>query len=101
MPTAPLTDAEIVRLREIIETYDAAEEMGAELVESEGFIEEARKVAREEIRSVAGLGLRRSQDRNYSRSPDRNAAIDIVHDEAAAFWGEVLNDFSTEVEPGA
>ena len=72
----------------------------AELQEAEGWIEECRKVAREEIRSLAGLALRRSQERNYTRVPEHNAAIDIVHDEMAAFWGEVLNDFSTEDEPG-
>lgn len=63
---------------------------------------EVRRIVREEVASLAGLGLRRSQERNYTRSPDRNAAIDIYADEQAEFWGEVLKDFGdTEADPGA
>jgi hypothetical protein len=86
-------------IRNIVRSELAAvgETMSAELVEDVGFIEEARKVAREEIRSLAGLGLRRTQERDYTRSPDRNAAIDIVNEDQASFWGEVLNDFRDEL----
>ena len=84
MPGEPLTEQEIEKLRDLLAERDRAIDLGAELVESEGFVEEARKVAREEIRSLAGLALRRTQDR---ATP-------------AELWGEVLADFSTDSEPG-
>lgn len=54
---------------------------------------EVQEVVREEIASLAGKALRRTQDRNYTRSNERNMAIDIVNDEAAQFWGEVLAEY--------
>jgi hypothetical protein len=52
-----------------------------------------RAIVREEIASLAGLALRRTQDRNYTRSGERNMAIDVANEEAAEFWGEVLSEY--------
>jgi hypothetical protein len=52
-----------------------------------------RAIVREEIASLAGKALRRTQDRNYTRSPDRNMAIDVANEELAEFWGEVLSEY--------
>jgi len=52
-----------------------------------------REIVREEIASIAGLALRRSQDRNYTRNPERNLAIDVSNEEMAEFWGEVLAEY--------
>lgn len=52
-----------------------------------------RAIVREEIAGLAGKALRRTQDRNYTRSNERNMAIDIANDEAAEFWGEVLAEY--------
>lgn len=52
-----------------------------------------RAIVREEIASLAGLALRRTQDRNYTRSGERNMAIDVTNEEAAEFWGEVLSEY--------
>ena len=52
-----------------------------------------REIAREEIASLAGKALRRTQDRSYTRSFERNAAIDAANEEAAQFWGEVLAEY--------
>ena len=54
---------------------------------------EVRAIVREEIASLAGKALRRTQDRNYTRSPDRNMAIDVANEEIAEFWGEVLAEY--------
>ena len=55
--------------------------------------DEVRAIARSEIAGLAGLALRRTQDRNYTRSNERNMAIDVANDEMAEFWGEVLADY--------
>lgn len=54
---------------------------------------EVRVIVREEIASLAGKALRRTQDRSYTRSNERNMAIDVANDEAAQFWGEVLAEY--------
>lgn len=51
------------------------------------------EIVRAEIASLAGKALRRTQDRNYTRSNERNMAIDVTNDEAAQFWGEVLAEY--------
>lgn len=69
-----------------------------ELVEREGesFEDIARKIVREEIASLAGLALRRTQDRSYTRSGERNIAIDAANEEAAQLWGEVLAEYGKD-----
>ena len=72
---------------------------------------EVRAIVREEIASLAGKALRRTQDRNYTRSSERNMAIDVTNEEAAEFWGEVLAEYggdewvapaeSVDVPPGS
>lgn len=60
-----------------------------------------RQIAREEIASLAGLVLRRAQEENYTRDPDRNLAIDITNSTLARIFGEALRDFgATGSEPG-
>lgn len=61
---------------------------------------EVRKIIRDEIASLAGKALRRTQDRNYTRSGERNMAIDVTNDEAAEFWGEVLAEYGAEIRDG-
>jgi hypothetical protein len=57
----------------------------------------ARRAARDEIASLAGLMLRRLQDMGPTRSPDRNMAVEILSE----LFGEVLKDFGdTDSEPG-
>jgi len=56
----------------------------------------ARAAARDEIASLAGLALRRTQDRQFSRSPERNIAMDVANEEAAQFWGEVLAEYGDD-----
>jgi hypothetical protein len=73
-----------------------AVEFSAELVEDEGFDERTRKIVRAEIASLAGKALRRTQDRNYTRSPDRNIAVDVANEELAEFWGEVLAEYGSD-----
>lgn len=58
-----------------------------------------RAIARDEIARLAGKALRRTQDRDYTRSNERNMAIDIVNNEAAQFWGEVLSEYGAEGWP--
>ncbi len=55
-----------------------------------------RRIVREEIASLAGLALRRTQDRDWTRSPDRNLAMEVANEEAAQFWGEVLAEYGRE-----
>ena len=45
--------------------------------------EEVRQIVREEISSMAGLVLRRSQEENFTRSGERNMAQDVVNDTLA------------------
>ena len=61
---------------------------------------DVRVIVREEIASLAGKALRRTQDRNYTRSSDRNMAIDVTNDEIAEFRGEVLAEYGTEIKDG-
>jgi hypothetical protein len=83
-------------LRSLARTMGQPVEMSAELVEDEGFDERTRKIVREEIASLAGKMLRRTQDRSYTRSPDRNAALDIANEEMARMWGEVLAEYGSD-----
>lgn len=52
-----------------------------------------RAIVREEIASLAGKALRRTQDKQYTRNPERNLAMDVANEEAAQFWGEVLAEY--------
>lgn len=66
--------------------------------------EGVRQIVREEIASMAGLVLRRTQmdEAHLTRSIERNAADDVVRRHLAEIFGEVLRDFSgTDSEPGA
>ena len=56
----------------------------------------ARRIAREEIASLAGKALRRTQDQQATRSPDHNMMVEIANREAAQFWGEVLAEYGEE-----
>ena len=62
--------------------------------------EEVRQIVREEISSMAGLVLRRSQEENFTRSGERNMAQDVVNDTLARIFGEVLSDFSGHTKEG-
>ena len=63
--------------------------------------DEVRAIVREEIASLAGKALRRTQDRNYTRSNERNMAVDVANDEMAEFWGEVLAEYGgVEIKDG-
>lgn len=66
--------------------------------------EEVRKIVRQEIASLSGLVMRRAQEADYVRDPDRNLAIDVVNGRLASIFGEALADFSghtgEEEEPG-
>ena len=55
-----------------------------------------REIVREEIASLAGLALRRTQDRDLSRSPQRNTMVEIANRENAQFWGEVLAEYGNQ-----
>lgn len=55
-----------------------------------------REIVREEIASLAGKALRRTQDRAYTRNPERNLAVDVANEELAEFWGEVLAEYGRE-----
>lgn len=59
----------------------------------EGFEEIARRIVHEEIASLAGLALRRTQDQSLTRNPERNLAVEVANEEAAQFWGEVLKEY--------
>lgn len=83
------TDNERQALRALVN----AQTFSPEPVEDEGWDERTRKIVREEIASLAGLALRRTQDRQFSRSPERNLAMDVANEEAAQFWGEVLAEY--------
>jgi hypothetical protein len=74
-------------------------------IDLEGADESARKIAREEIASLAGLVLRRLQEPHPTRSFERNAADDIVRERMMSIFAEALADFSGRTgegdEPGA
>lgn len=55
---------------------------------------QAREVAREEIASLCGLVLRRSQDAHFSRLEERNIADAAVREHLASVFAEALADFS-------
>jgi hypothetical protein len=59
-------------------------------------IEQVRQIVHEEIASLAGLALRRTQDRDWTRSGERNLAMEVANEEAAQFWGEVLAQYSND-----
>jgi hypothetical protein len=64
----------------------------------------ARKVAREEIASLAGLVLTRTQERNPTRLSEHNIAEDVVMETLASIFGEALSDFGGHTkgsEPGS
>lgn len=84
-----LTQAEVRMIRSLTEHLPVSR-AGLPL---ESLEEMARRVAREEIASLAGKALRRTQDRDYSRDPDRNLAMEVTNEEAAQFWGEVLAEY--------
>lgn len=62
-----------------------------------------RRIVREEISSLAGLVLRRTNESeaHLTRSPERNMTDELVRERIAEIFGEVLRDFSaTTSEPG-
>jgi hypothetical protein len=64
----------------------------------------ARYEARQEIASLAALVLRRSQDMELSRVPERNEMQETVRGILAEIFGEALADFSGHTkgdQPGA
>ena len=59
----------------------------------------ARSVAREEVASLSGLVLRRTQELHLTRLEAHNIAEAEVHQELARIFGEALQQFSDgEVE---
>jgi hypothetical protein len=58
-----------------------------------------RRIAREEIASLAGLVLRRTQDSEHALE-DFNSGAGPATRVLAEIFGEALHDFSTETEPG-
>lgn len=55
-----------------------------------------RRIARQEIASLAGLALRRTQDATLTRNPVHNEAEAAAQGVAAHFWGEVLAEYGGE-----
>lgn len=62
--------------------------------------EDVRRMVREEIASLAGKALRRSQDVTLSRSPIHNEAEAAANRAIAHFWGEVLAEYGGEQGDG-
>ena len=60
-----------------------------------------RDIAREEIASLAALVLRRTQEAELTRDPQRNMAHDATNDTLAAIFGEALTDFGGRTGSGA
>jgi len=68
----------------------------------DGLEEIVRRIAREEIASLAGLVVRRTQESSaVFRSGERVSVSYVVANRLASIFGEALNDFSTETEPGS
>jgi hypothetical protein len=64
--------------------------------------EQVRQLARKEVASLCGLVLRRLENPSFTRSFERNAAIEEIHETFSAIFGEALRDFGgTQTEPGA
>jgi len=64
----------------------------------------ARAAAREEVASLAGLVLRRTQVQDLTRVPEHNIAEEVVNSKLASIFAEALSDFSGHTqgdEPGA
>lgn len=57
---------------------------------------EVRVIVREEIASLCGLVLRRTQDETLTRSMDRNMADEATRGFIAHVFGEALKDFSDD-----
>ena len=55
-----------------------------------------REICREEIASLAGKALRRTQDLEFTRSSERNLAMQVANEQSAQFWGEVLAEYARE-----
>lgn len=58
-----------------------------------------RGIVRQEIASLAGKALRRTQDLEFTRSPDRNLAMEVANEQMAQFWAEVLAEYGGEEWP--
>ena len=92
-----LTKAEIDVLKSLARNMGQPVPGTVEELEVEGLDENRmREIAREEIASLAGKALRRTQDRQFTRNPDRNLALEVTNEEAAQFWGEVLAEYGSE-----
>lgn len=61
----------------------------------------AKLAARQEIASMAGLVLRRSQEVQLTRLEERNIANEAVREALAQIFGEVLSDFSGHTGDGS
>ena len=57
---------------------------------------EVRRICRDEIAKLAGKALRRSQDLEFTRSPQHNLALEVANEQFAQFWGEVLAEYGTD-----
>jgi len=60
------------------------------------FDESVRAIVRDEIASLAGKALRRTQDQDFTRSPERNMMVEIANREMAQFWAEVLAEYGQQ-----
>ena len=63
------------------------------------FEEQIREIARDEVASLCGLVLRRAQEVQLTRSPDRNMAAEVFQQEMSEIFGEALQQF-TAAGPG-
>lgn len=55
-----------------------------------------RSLVREEIASLAGKALRRTQDESLTRNPIHNEAEAAANAVAGHFWGEVLAEYGPQ-----
>jgi hypothetical protein len=63
--------------------------------------DEVRAIVRQEIASLAGKALRRTQDESFTRSPIHNEAQAAANQVMAHFWGEVLSEYGdAEIRDG-
>jgi hypothetical protein len=58
-----------------------------------------RAIVREEIASLAGKALRRTQDMDFTRLGEHNMMVEVANREMAQFWGEVLSEYGGEDWP--
>lgn len=63
---------------------------------ADAFESAIRRVARQEIASLAGMMLQQTDEEGPTRSPERNMAVELQ----SRMWGEALAKFGGETAPG-